>query len=148
MQHICRPAEPPRLRGRTACAGIMASPFIRVLIVDDDRDAAICLKTLLEAAGCEVRGAVMPSNAVAIGWELQPDAALVDIIMPGSNGYRVIRQLRLEFPEMTIVAYSGWGRQEDEDAAVAAGADRFLSKPATFDQIRQALLAGRCATAM
>lgn len=127
-------------------ARVVASPFIRILIVDDDRDSAIFLKRLLESIGCEVRRVVIPANALTIAKELQPDAALVDIIMPGGNGYRIIHRLRAEFPDMTIVGYSGWSRQEDVDAAIEAGADRFLSKPSTFNEIRSALLAGRRVT--
>ena len=117
-------------------------PPTRILVVDDNRDAADSLGMLLQCLGADVRVAhdgVEALNAVAT---YQPAVVLLDIGMPGMDGYEVARRIRHSFPERRtpLVALTGWGQEEDRRRARDAGFDHHLIKPAAMETL-QALLA-------
>jgi CheY-like chemotaxis protein len=113
-----------------------------VLIVEDNPDTAESLQLLLEMFGHRVRVAHDGAAALdAVRTEL-PDIAFVDIGLPGMDGYQLVRLLR-EQPGMapvTLVALSGYGRDEDKERALAAGFHVHLTKPVDADRL-QALVA-------
>ena len=104
----------------------------RVLVVDDNRDAADSLQTLLTLLGAEVRVARDGPQALRAVHEYRPNAVLLDIGMPGMSGYEVARLIRAdrEIAQPTIVALTGWGQPEDRRRAAEAGFDHHLVKPA------------------
>ncbi|MGH7859488.1 MAG: response regulator [Candidatus Binatia bacterium] len=105
---------------------------LRVLIVDDNVDAADSIGMLLEIAGHRVQVAYDGSGALEIATSFRPQVVLLDICMPGMDGYQVARRLR-EDPatrEATLVAMTGWGQDEDLRKSEEAGFDRHLLKPA------------------
>jgi CheY-like chemotaxis protein len=107
-------------------------PRCRVLVVDDNVDAATSLGTLLRLHGQEVRVANDGAEALSVAREFRPQVILLDIGMPRMDGNEVVRRLR-EFPEfekILIVALTGWGRESDEARTRAAGFDHHLVKPA------------------
>ncbi len=103
----------------------------RVLIMDDNRDAADSLGQLLGLLGHEIHVAYDGLEALRMAQALVPDAVLLDIGMPGLNGYDVAARLR-ELPGgrgMLLLALTGWGQEEDKRRAIDAGFDHHLTKP-------------------
>jgi PAS domain S-box-containing protein len=106
----------------------------RVLIVDDNRDAADSLSALLGLLGADVRVARDGPDALEAVKLFDPSVVLLDIGMPGMNGYEVARRIRGDTPPAarrpTIVALTGWGQPDDLRRAKEAGFDHHLIKPA------------------
>jgi PAS domain S-box-containing protein len=113
----------------------------RVLVVDDNRDAAESLAMVLTLAGYGVSVAYSGAEALELGERVRPRAAVIDIGMPGMSGYEVARRMRLEAwgRRAVLVALTGWGQDEDKEAARAAGFDHHLTKPVDPDTIGKAL---------
>ena len=101
----------------------------RVLIVDDNLDAAATLDQLMRSLGHETRVAHNGSDALALADQFQPQVVLLDIGMPGMNGYEVAAQLRKRGRAMKIVAVTGWGTEDDRGRSKQAGFDLHLVKP-------------------
>ncbi len=104
----------------------------RVIVADDNVDAAETIALLLEACGCEVRTVFDGESAVAEASRFRPDVVFLDLGMPGVDGYEACRRIRQEAgsaPRL-IVALSGWGQQDDRTRSAEAGFDRHLTKPA------------------
>jgi two-component system CheB/CheR fusion protein len=118
-------------------------PRRRILVVDDNRDAADSLAMLLEHLAAEVRVANDGSAALDAIRTFQPSVILLDIDMPKMNGYEVARRARSESSGRgaVIVALTGWGQEEDRRRSVDAGIDHHLVKPVDLDVLRD-LLAG------
>ena len=105
----------------------------RVLIVDDNADAAKTLGMLVETLGQnEVHVANNGSDALRIAQEHRPDIVLLDLKMPGMDGYEVARRLRSESwgRDLTLVAVTGWALEDHKRRSRDAGFDRHLTKPA------------------
>jgi len=103
----------------------------RVLVADDNRDAADSLAFMLRVAGHDVRVAYDGQQALDVAETFRPSLALVDIGMPRVNGYDTARRLR-EKPyggELTLVALTGWGQPDDRNRSLAAGFDHHVVKP-------------------
>lgn len=114
---------------------------LRVLVADDNLDAASSLGLLLGAQGHDVRLVHGGVAAVAAATELRPDLALLDIGMPGLNGYETAKRIR-ELPhgaQIRLVALTGWGQDEDRRKSLAAGFDEHLTKPVDADTLAQVL---------
>jgi CheY-like chemotaxis protein len=103
----------------------------RVLVVDDNSDAADSLTLLLRHAGQDVRTAYDGVAALAQAHEFNPDLVFLDIGMPGMDGYEVARRLKSEphLRSATLIALTGWGQEEDRRRSAEAGFDRHLVKP-------------------
>jgi CheY-like chemotaxis protein len=116
----------------------------RVLIADDNRDAAESLSLLLELSGHEVRVAHLGETALSLAQAFRPDVALLDIGMPDLSGYEVARALRQEpwATHLQLIALTGWGQDHDRRAAMEAGFDHHLTKPVDPDQL-DGLIVGR-----
>jgi PAS domain S-box-containing protein len=116
-------------------------PAIRILVVDDNQDAASTLGALLEAVGAEVDVANDGASAIEAFATKQPSVVLLDIGMPGMDGYEVAAALRARWPDRrpTIIALTGHGQPEDRRRALAAGIDHHLIKPLQFEMLRDLL---------
>lgn len=116
----------------------------RVLVVDDNADAAEALGMLLGALGAEVQVVHDGPAALARAPDFRPDVVLLDLGMPGMNGLEVARRLRADpaLRHVLLVALTGWGQSEDRRRTREAGFDHHLVKPADLDAL-QSLLASR-----
>ena len=103
----------------------------RVLVVDDNRDAADLLNELLTGLGHEVKVAYDGHAALDLAEAMKPDLVLLDIGLPGIDGYEIARRLRRDpvLHEVEIVAVTGYGQPEDRRRAIEAGFDEHLLKP-------------------
>ncbi|AXK73390.1 response regulator [Lysobacter sp. TY2-98] len=103
----------------------------RVLVVDDNTDAALMLAALLELDGHDVRSAGSGDDALAVVDDFVPDIAFLDLGMPGMSGFELAGRLRADPRTATtrLIALTGWGRDEDRDRTQAAGFDAHLTKP-------------------
>jgi signal transduction histidine kinase/CheY-like chemotaxis protein len=103
---------------------------LRVLVADDNRDAADSLQRILVLYGHEVRIAYDGNAAVQLAEEFRPAVAVLDIGMPGANGFEVARTLRERYGrEPRLIALTGWGQESDRRRALEAGFDYHLTKP-------------------
>jgi signal transduction histidine kinase len=123
-----------------------AQPALRILVVDDNQDSAISMTLLLELQGHEVHVAHAGPAALRVASDKKPDVILLDIGMPGMNGYEVAKQLRAqhEFADTLLVAITGYGRASDVKQTQSAGFDYHLVKPVDYEEL-QAVLASRSA---
>lgn len=112
----------------------------RILVVDDNRDAADMLSRLLQEKGHTVAVAYDGEQALRMAADFRADIGLLDIGMPGMDGYELASRLRRDSPNVFLVAITGWGQEDDRTRALAAGFDAHLTKPADPDDI-EALLA-------
>jgi PAS domain S-box-containing protein len=134
--------EAPASR-QSAAAGTPTIAARRVLVVEDNEDSRHMLCQLVQQLGHEVHEAADGHAAVERALALVPDLALVDVGLPGIDGYEVARRIRREPAgrHVRLVALTGYGRPEDRDAALAAGYDVHLVKPVD-PQALAALLGG------
>ena len=104
---------------------------LRVLVVDDNHDAADVLSILLESMGLNAKAVNSGPAALAALPNYQPNVILMDIGMPGMNGYEVARHIREQpqFNDIKLVALTGWGQEEDRRLSHNAGFDYHLTKP-------------------
>jgi CheY-like chemotaxis protein len=113
----------------------------KVLIVEDNVDAAETLCDLLRAWGHEVQAALSGPAALEAASTFQPEVVLCDIGMPGMDGYEVARSLREQSSSnevlLVLVAVSGYGQAEDRQRARQAGFDLHLTKPVDLERLRQ-----------
>lgn len=106
----------------------------RILVVDDNEDAANSLATLLEVMGYQVRIAYDGPEGIEAADEFKPAVALLDIGLPKLSGYDIARHVRgKRGGEVLLVAITGWGQEEDRRRAHEAGFDHHFTKPADFD---------------
>jgi len=116
---------------------------LRVLIIEDNLDAAQTLSDLLEIFGHQAELAYSGSAGVALARRRRPDVVLCDIGLPEMDGYAVARELRADpsTAPIHLVALTGYGRDTDRDRAAEAGFDLHLVKP-VGPELLQSLLAG------
>ena len=109
----------------------LQAPGRRVLVVDDNRDAADTLAGMLQLLGHDARCAYSGDEALVLGRDYRPHVVFCDIGMPGMDGYELVRRWRTErgLGRALLVAVTGWGSAEDRQRAHAAGFDRHLAKP-------------------
>ena len=108
----------------------------RVLVVDDNEDAADSLATLLGVLGYEVRIAYDGPEAIEAADEFQPAVALLDIGLPKLSGYDIASYVREKRGYgVLLVAITGWGQEDDRRKAREAGFDHHFTKPADFDAL-------------
>lgn len=113
----------------------------RVLVVDDNADSVESLATLVSMMGHECAKALDGERAIATARSFRPDTILLDLGMPGMNGYETCRAIRSESwgRDMFIIALTGWGQAEDRDRTRAAGFDLHVVKPAEPTTIAEIL---------
>ncbi len=128
--------------GQDAAAPEPVPPRHRVLVVDDNADAAESLAALLELHGQDVRVALSGADALRIAHEWAPEVGVLDIGMPAMNGYQLCRELRAQAQgrQPLLIACTGWGQEADRDRARAAGFDVHLVKPVDPNAVLRLLM--------
>ncbi len=118
-------------------------PQRRVLVVDDNRDAAASMGMLLKFLGTDVEVANDGIAALSAITSYRPDVVLLDIGMPGMDGFEVARRIRenRSFDNIVLIALTGWGQTEDRNRTQAAGFDHHLVKPADITALQSLLVA-------
>jgi len=113
----------------------------RVLLVDDNVDAVESMEILLQAFGFEVSTAIHPELALAQLETFAPAAAVIDIGLPGMDGYQLATEIRrrLAGRPMRLIAFTGYGGADDIARATLAGFDTHLVKPVDIDRLLAAL---------
>jgi signal transduction histidine kinase/ActR/RegA family two-component response regulator len=107
----------------------------RVMVVDDNEDAADTCATLLELSGYQTRVAYTPEGALQVLHEFTPDIGILDIGLPGMSGYELARQLKRGGYAGRLVALTGYGQAADMAASKAAGFDAHLTKPVSAHEL-------------
>jgi CheY-like chemotaxis protein len=120
------------------------APTRRVLVVDDNQDAANSLAVLLRLEGHYVSTAYGASDALSAVEQLKPEVVLLDIGLPQMDGYEVARRLQLRHARTCprLIALTGYGQAEDRARALATGFSEHLTKPVDHEQLRR-VLSGR-----
>jgi CheY-like chemotaxis protein len=137
LQHSNTPVE--------VCAPAVTAPLsLRILIADDNRDGAETLGMFLGLSGHDVVLAHTGAEALEVASRYRPDVAVLDIGMPVLNGYEVAKSIRREAwgSNLTLIAVTGWGQEDDKRAAYAAGFDHHLTKPVDPEQLERLLAEG------
>src|SRR3984957_10674068 len=114
----------------------------RVLLVDDSIDAAEAMSMLLETLGHEVRTMHHGPSALARVDESAPEVVILDIGLPGMNGFEVARELRAREAtrQVLMIALTGYGGESDRREAQQAGFDHHLVKPISFTEIENVIV--------
>ncbi len=117
------------------------SDRISILIIDDNTSGAQTLSMLLDLDGYEVSIANCGKDALTRFSEIKPSVILLDIGLPDMSGYDVARQIRAmpEGRNVTIMAVTGWGSEQDQALARSAGCDLHITKPVNFDRLERLL---------
>jgi len=117
-------------------AGLAAA---RILIIDDEADARESLRMLLEQLGHEVEAAGDGTEGLRRLERFRPRFALIDIGLPGIDGYELARRVRKLQPDVALVAVTGYGQPQDRERAAAAGFDAHLVKPFSYEDLARTL---------
>jgi PAS domain S-box-containing protein len=127
----------PTVTVHAAPAENVAGPRRRILIVEDNHDTREALRALLQLSGYEVFEAADGSAGVSAALALRPDVALIDIGLPGFNGYEVAQRILSSdaYKGMVLVALSGYAQKEDRQRAESAGFKHYLLKPVEPDKL-------------
>jgi signal transduction histidine kinase/ActR/RegA family two-component response regulator len=139
VQHAgLQPPPPPRARGAK-----------RILVVDDNADAAESIAVLMQIEGHEVKTVTDAMQALACLETFAPDVAIIDIGLPGMNGYELAAGIRANrmLPKPLLIALTGYGQAEDFDRSREAGFDHHFVKPAEIRAIQAAIDRGLAADA-
>lgn len=128
------PVPPPSTNERPARA-------LRVMLVDDNVDMVETLSMLMNTLGHDVRHAHDGSGSLQIALEFQPHLVLMDIGLPGLDGYQVAKQIRehAALKDVVLVALTGYGHESAKQSSLAAGFHHHITKPADFRAIKQLL---------
>jgi CheY-like chemotaxis protein len=111
----------------------------RILVVDDNTDAANMLEIFLSMENHEVRTAFNGHDAIQAAEEFQPDTVILDIGLPDIDGYEVAKRLRQCSPDICLIALSGWGQDEDRRRSEEAGFNHHLVKPVNIEELKKFL---------
>lgn len=121
--------------------GAAVAKALRVLVVDDHQDAAHALARLLRRLGCEVHLAHTGPDAIVAAREFVPEVLLLDLGLPGCDGYEVTRTLRADprFGAALFIAISGYAQESDRARCLAGGFDEHFGKPLDFSKLAAAI---------
>ena len=120
----------------------MNTPKRRLLVVDDNRDAAESMSMLLEMLGHEVAFAYDGPSALETAQRWRPEAIFLDIGLPGMDGYEVAERMR-ELPQArhaVLIAITGYGQEDDRPRSRRAGIDHHLVKPVDISHLARLLV--------
>ena len=109
----------------------------KVLVVDDESEITEIVETFLTDAGYKVATANSGSEAIKKAKEFKPDIILLDIMMPGTDGYAVCQQIKKEtaFANTPVIFLSGKDREEDMGRSFKAGGDMYIKKPFSCERL-------------
>ncbi len=139
------PVPADATRGPVAAASardkLVSSDHLRILVVDDNADSVESLRMLLSAVGCDVRAAHDGFEGVRMAAAFRPAIVLLDIGMPVMDGYQAARHIRDHDwgSDMTLIALTGWGQDEDRRRSAEAGFDHHLTKPVDMSELKRLL---------
>ncbi len=125
---------------------VRSAPYRRkILVVDDNPDAAELVRALLELQGHEVRAAYMPREAIAIALEFQPDVAFIDIGLPDMDGFELVATLSTlpELRDCRFIAITGYDDADDRRKSKQVGFEAHLVKPISAESLERAVLGAR-----
>jgi signal transduction histidine kinase/CheY-like chemotaxis protein len=145
LQGAARAAAREEVRETAEPAPSLPEESRRILVVEDNPDAAAMMRDFLELAGHEVELASTGNDGVKVARQFHPEVVLCDLGLPGMNGFEVAAQLRRD-PAMAavkLIAVTGYGREEDRRRSREAGFDLHLTKPVDPVQLRKELLRPR-----
>ncbi|HEX8566638.1 MAG TPA: PAS domain S-box protein [Pyrinomonadaceae bacterium] len=111
----------------------------RILVVDDNTDAANMLEIFLSMENHKVKTAFTGHDAIQAAAEFQPDTVILDIGLPDIDGYEVAKRLRERSPDICLIALSGWGQDEDRRRSNEAGFNHHLVKPVNIEELKKLL---------
>jgi signal transduction histidine kinase len=143
-EFVARFPAPPAAPGDSCKSSIVvkdavasASKTCRVLVVDDNEDSAESLSVMLALEGHETKTAHDGPSALELARAFRPQVTLLDIGLPGMNGYEVARKLRKQRGgrKTTLIAVTGYGQEEDRQKSTEAGFDHHLTKPVNYDTL-------------
>ena len=110
-------------------------PPVRVLVVDDEPDLAELVSTALRFDGCRTATAGDADEAIRVAREFRPDIAVLDVMLPGDDGVRLLGRLRAEHPDLPAVFLTARGETRDRIAGLRAGADDYIAKPFSLEEL-------------
>jgi two-component system OmpR family response regulator len=108
---------------------------LRVLVVDDDVNLTDVISRMLTFDGWQAQVASTGSNAVRIGMEFEPDAVVLDVMLPDFNGFEVLRRLREANPAVCVLFLTSRDSVEDRIAGITAGGDDYVTKPFSVEEV-------------
>jgi CheY-like chemotaxis protein len=110
---------------------------LRILAVDDNEDAVVMLAKLLRYYGHDARCCTSGAQALKMGHDFEPDAVVLDLGMPGMDGFETAERLKQQSwgKSVFLIALTGWGRDDDVRRTLAAGFDEHLVKPLEIDRL-------------
>jgi two-component system, OmpR family, response regulator len=108
---------------------------IRVLVVDDEPSLAELLASVLRYEGWDIAVAADGSSAVRTAREFQPDAVVLDVMLPDFSGFEVLRRLRAEMPHVCVLFLTARDAVEDRVAGITAGGDDYVTKPFSLEEV-------------
>jgi CheY-like chemotaxis protein len=128
-------------RPEPATTGSAVLPTFRILVIEDNADSREMLRSVLELEGHEVVVAEDGGAGLEAARSVRPDVAVIDVGLPGLDGYEVGRRIRSDLGlSARLIAVTGYGQAEDRRRSQDAGFDAHLVKPVTAEQIRDALV--------
>jgi PAS domain S-box-containing protein len=136
---VARAEASPELNGPLSTAFRSTSGKLRILVVDDNDDARMLLADVLGELGHDVRVAGDGGAALEVIRDFRPEIGLLDIGLPGMDGYELATKLRPALPGVRLIALSGYGQPADHARSQAAGFDRHLVKPVEVRRLLDAM---------
>ena len=135
------PTDTPQPPSPVTDTGQLTTRALRVLVVDDNEDTVLSFSMLLKASGHDVRTAHDGPTAVQAALDYRPDVVLLDIGLPGLNGYEVAKRIRQDpvLKNVMLVALTGYGQDSDRQTSLQAGFNHHLVKPARLEQLQKIL---------
>lgn len=129
--------------GHASPALAKAPELTRVLLVDDNRDALGMMELYLRAENYQVLAVADPLEALLLIDEFQPTVAILDIGLPVMDGYELAQECRTRFPQLHLIALTGYGQEKDRKLAASAGFNFHLVKPVELGKLKEVMRAVR-----
>jgi two-component system, OmpR family, response regulator len=134
MMTVMAPIPSSAIRAESSLQRADGSP-VRVLVVDDETSLAELLASVLRYEGWEIRTAADGSSAVRTAREFQPDAILLDIMLPDFDGLEVLRRVRGILPQVCVLFLTARDSVQDRVSGITAGGDDYVTKPFSLEEV-------------